>query len=132
MNKELLLNDIIFSPLSWHVALLLISSVKAITLKLVSRHNEAQGWDVMVSMLLFINPFLAYFADSFWSIWLQSFILGLPFYLLGFHFRTHILRIDQYSDSAAAVMFSGFMFLIGHVLSGGFLFIRYLWRSFWQ
>lgn len=129
MNKELLLNDIILSPLLWHVCLLLISSSKAITLKLISRHNEAQGWDVMVSMLLFINPFLAYFADSFWNIWLQSVILGLPLYFLGFHFRTRVLRMDQYSDPAAAVMFGGFMFFLGHVLSGGFLFVRYLWRS---
>lgn len=132
MVKDLLLNDIFLSPILWHVVLLLISTIKAMTLKLASRHNEAGGWDVMVSMLLFINPFLAFFAESFWNIWLQSLLLGLPCYFLGSYFRTRILRIDSYSDAAAAVMFAGFMFIAGHVLSGGAVFIRYVWRGLWQ
>ena len=129
MIREALLTDIQLSPLLWHVLLLLLSSIKAITLKLFSRANESLGWDSAVMLLLFCNPFLAFFADSFWSIWLQSFLLGLPLYFLAFYFRNDLFGYAEYSDPAAANMVSLFMFLMGHLLSIGFLLIRYIWQS---
>jgi hypothetical protein len=129
MIREFLLSDIQLSPLLLHVLLLVISSIKAITLKLCSRVNESQGWDSAVMVLLFCNPLLAFFADSFWNIWLQSFLLGLPLYFAAFYFRSDLFGYAEYSDPAAAHMLCLFMFLIGHLLSIGFLLIRYIWQS---
>lgn len=129
MISAALLNDIQLSPLLWHVLFLVISSIKAIALKLFSRANESLGWDGAVMMLLFCNPFLAFFADSFWSIWLQSFLLGLPLYFLAFYIRNDLFGYAEYSDSAAAHMLCLFMFFIGHLLSIGFLLVRYIWQQ---
>src|SRR6187402_1610941 len=102
MIREALLSDIQLSPLLWHVLLSVISSIKAITLKIFSRANESQGWDGAVMALLFCNPFLAFFADSFWNIWLQSFLLGLPLYFLAFYIRNDLFGYAEYSDPVAA------------------------------
>lgn len=129
MIREDLLTDIHFSPLLWHVLLLVISSIKAITPKIFSRANESLGWDSAVMVLLFCNPFLVFFAESFWNIWLQSFLLGLSLYFLAFYFRSSSFSYAEYSDPAAANMVSLFMFLIGHIFSVGFLLARYIWQS---
>lgn len=129
MIREALLNDIQLSPLLWHVLLLVTSSIKAITFKLFSRVNESHGWDGAVMTLLFCNPFLAFFADSFWNVWWQSFLLGLPLYFVAFYFRSDLFCYAEYSDPAAAHMLCLFMFLIGHILSIGLLLTRYIWQS---
>ena len=127
--KTFIFVDFIYSPLLWHPVLLLVSTIKAAVLKLCSRYNESIGWDIAVAALLFINPFAAFFASSFWGVWLQSVILGLPLYFAGYYFRDSILKISDYRDSAAAVMLGSFLFVAGHLLSGVFLLVQYIWVS---
>lgn len=128
MTTDFLLKDIQFSPLFWHTCFLLLSSIKALVLKLLSRANESYGWDGAVMLLLFCNPFFAFFADSFWHIWLQSLLLGPLLYFIGFYFRNSVFRFSDYSDPAAACMMSLFVFLIGHLVSVAIWFICYLWE----
>ncbi|HSX51838.1 MAG TPA: hypothetical protein VLF09_12805 [Cellvibrio sp.] len=127
MNKDILCNDALLSPVVWHFVLLFISTGKALLLKLTAHSNESFGWDMAVSLLLLISPFLAYFADSFWLVWFQSLIFSLPLYWLGFEFRVRFLGVS-YNDSATALMFGCFMFAAGIFLSGVLVFFRYLWH----
>ena len=129
MNKDIFLKDFFLSPIFWHSLLLLVSCIEAVILKMLSRANESPGWDVVVLALLFCNPFFAFFADSLWSIWLQSLLLGLPLYFFGFYVRNHFFGYADYSDAAAAGMISVMLFVFGHFFSGAFLLFRFLWQS---
>lgn len=129
MIKDIFLKDFFLSPIFWHSLLLLVSCIKAVILKVLSRANESAGWDAVVLALLFFNPFFAFFADSFWNIWLQSLVLGLPLYFFGFYVRNNYFGYADYSDAAAAGMISVMLFAFGHFFSGAFLLLRFLWQS---
>ena len=128
---QLILNDIYLSPLIYHFAALLISTVKSLWMKFFSPYaNESAGWDSVVMGVLFINPFLAFWANSFWVVWLQTVLLGLPLYFVGFYFRQFVIKTESYRDSSAAIMVAVVMYFLGLLISGIAIFIRYLCSSF--
>ncbi|RYY77272.1 MAG: hypothetical protein EOO52_07290 [Gammaproteobacteria bacterium] len=130
---QLILDDIYFSPVIFHLAALLISTLKSIWMKLFSSDaNESAGWDSAVMAILFLNPFLAFWADSFWGVWVQTLLLSLPLYLAAFYFRQYVLKTESYRDGSAAMMGAGAMYFFGHALSGALIFIQYLWVLIWR
>jgi|GEM_PF-2897143 len=130
---QLILNDIYFSPVIYHLAALLISTLKSIWMKLFSSHiNESAGWDSALMAILFLNPFLAFWAGSFWVIWLQTLLLSLPLYLAAFYFRQYVLKTESYRDGSAVMMGAGAMYFFGHALSGTLIFLHYLWGLIWR
>ena len=128
---QLILDDIFLSPLIYHFAALLVSTVKSWWMKFFSSYaNESAGWDAVVMMILFLNPFLAFWADSFWVVWLQTLLLGLPLYFIAFYFRQYMIKTESYRDSSSAMMGAVFMYFLGHLISGIAIFIGYLWQSY--
>jgi hypothetical protein len=129
---QLVLNDIYFSPAIYHLVAMAISTAKALWVKCFSPYaNESEGWDSAMMAILFINPFLAFWADSFWVVWLQTLVLSLPLYFVGFYYRQYVLKI-RYSDAAAGMMGNIFLYFFGHVASGAVVFILFLWRALWN
>ena len=128
---QLMLNDIYLSPVIYHFAALAISTLKALWVKCFSSYaNESEGWDSAMMVILFLNPFLAFLANSFWVVWLQTLLLSLPLYFAGFYYRQYVLKINSYSDMSAAMLGGLFLYLFGHIASGLAVFIFYFLNKF--
>lgn len=121
-------NDIYLSPLFIHGVLFVIFLIKDLMIKWFSEyHHDDHGWDSVIMVAMFINPLLAFWADSFWLVWIQTLLLSIPLYLSAFYIRQIILH-TSYSDAAAGMLGAVFLCICGHVASGIIVLIRYLWH----
>lgn len=127
---QLIWNDIYFSPLFIHGAFFIIFFIKDLMIKWFSEyHHEDDGWNSTAIAIMFLNPFLAFWADSFWIVWVQTLLLSIPLYFCAFYVRQYILD-TSFSDSAAAILGAVFLCIYGHIASGIMVFARYLWHLF--
>ena len=112
---QLIWSDIYFSPLFIHGVFFIIFSIKDLMIKWFSEyHHDAHGWDSVIMAIMFINPFLAFWADSFWIVWTQTLLLSIPLYFFAYYCRQYILH-TTYSDAAAGILGAVFLYILGHV-----------------
>lgn len=127
---QLFLNDVFFSPIAYHLIALIISTIKVLWVKCFSRYiYESEYWGSCMMALMFFNPFLAFFADSFWAVWLQTLILSIPLCGLGFYYRQYILQVGNYNGAGMAMMGSVFAGAYGQIASGIIALIIYICKS---
>ena len=129
---QLIWNDIYFSPLFIHGVFFIAFFIKDLMIKWFSEyHHDGHGWDSVIIAVMFINPFLAFWADSFWIVWMQTLLLSIPLYFCAFYGRQYFLN-TSYSDEAAGMLGAVFLCIYGLIASGIIVLIGYLWRMIWN
>lgn len=127
---QLFLNDIFLSPIVYHFVAFVISTIKALWVKHYLRCiYESEYWGRTMMVLMFFNPLLAFAADSFWIIWLQTLVLSIPLACLGSYYRQFILQVDN--GYSADMQMVGVVTLgaYGQIASGIIALIIYICKS---
>jgi len=127
---QLFLNDIFLSPIVYHFAAFVISTIKVLWVRHFLGHiYESKYWGSSIMWLMFFNPFLAFAADSFWVVWLQTLILSIPLAYLVSFYRQFILRVGYYRGSDLEVPVAASLGIFGQIASVVVVLVIYICKS---